>query len=227
MPQPEGAPRVCSPDQTNPTQPIRPGETQSAWNGGGEQSLPTRQPQGLSKDVLGERLAQLLELRRNGIGNRPLHMGAHAHAPAPLRLQTTDTWIPPYTYSHQDAREGTYYTPAILSHPMSSPSYHHADNPMDPPIAPEIVSEATGTPMIHRVTADNNRVVRETADIFHQNLPARQNDWDALPTYHPRATAGEPIIPVGVHVTTTRPLLTREVGHIHAIQQYNLARSKH
>ena len=85
LPQPEGAPRVF------PTQPIRLGETQSAWNGGGEQSLPTRQPQGLSEDVLGERLAQFLELRQNDIGNRALHMGAHTYAPAPFKLHTTDT----------------------------------------------------------------------------------------------------------------------------------------
>ena len=131
-------------------------------------------------------------------------MEAHPHVRAPIRIQITDEWTPPYQYSHEDARDERC-VPAILSHPSFSPVYGQVDNPMDPPIAPEIVSEATGIPMIYRVIADDNRVVRDTADIFHQNLPARQNDWDALPAYHPNAAVGEHTIPVGVHVTNTRP----------------------
>ena len=79
----------------------------------------------------------------------------------------------------------------MLTDPSFSAVYGQVSNPMDPPVAPEIVSEATGSPLIHRVVADGNQVIRDTADFYQQNLPARQNDWDALPAYHPHATANE------------------------------------
>ena len=149
--------------------------------------IATEERQGILENDLGERMPHLRELYRNDTGNRPLHMGAHAHVQAPIRFQITDTRTPPYGYSHHDAREGEgSYFPAILTHPSFSPVYGQMDNPMDPPIAPEIVSDAIGIPLIHRVEADGNQVVRDTADIFHQNLPARQNYWDALPAYHAR-----------------------------------------
>ena len=84
-------------------------------------------------------------------------MQAFAETSAPLRLQSTDVWTPPYSCTPEQAHY-TDYVPAILHHPIFSPTHRQVDNPMDPPIAPEIISEATGVPLLRQVAAENNRI---------------------------------------------------------------------
>ena len=176
-------------------------------NGHPEMSLPgSPDPQMFSQFQWDMRQAQMLAYA----GDRSV----------PL-IQDDTHWQPPYTYVAPQANA----LPAIFTHPR----YNHdmprfVNNVMDPPIAAEAVSQATGIPLDQPMRA-SNRYVREMTDQLHSSAQIRSGDTDAIPAYSPCGNVGAERQPVGlIAFGVTNPYHAADLEAIHVGQQANLQR---
>ena len=76
--------------------------------------------------------------------------------------------------------------PALFAQPRYLPHLPFEQAPMDPPIAPEAVSDRTGI-LLEQVLRTQNRYVREMVNEFHGISPTRPMNMDDAPplSYNP------------------------------------------
>ncbi len=100
-----------------------------------------------------------------------------------LRLDALAHWLLKFRIIAIPARWMANSSLAIFTHPRCTPDFHFQQMPMDPPIAPEVVSARTGIPLISAVQpgAANNRYHREMVDQIHRNAPFRTGYEDDTP----------------------------------------------
>ena len=139
----------------------------------------------------------------------------------PPTLFDAEHWMPPYAYMPTTMTT----VPALFAHPRYLPHLPFVQAPMDPPIAPEAVSDHTGIPL-EQPSRTQNRYVREMVNDFHSIAPTRPMNADNAPPlgYNPlRRSDAYPIgIAVDNHVAS--PHLFHDIEQIHHIQQTNLRR---